>query len=112
MTRLLFIGDIVGKPGRELVRRGLAALVAHHRIDLVIANGENAAAGFGITPDIAEDLFAYGVHVIIMAAVTCWLLYLQAYVINAFCQFCLISAATTFSLLILFVISKLTRSTV
>ena len=45
MTRLLFIGDIVGKPGRELVRRGLAAIVAHHEIDLVIANGENAAAG-------------------------------------------------------------------
>jgi metallophosphoesterase (TIGR00282 family) len=64
MTRLFFIGDIVGKPGRELVRRGLRALVAHHRIDLVIANGENAAAGFGITPDLAEDLFAYGVHVI------------------------------------------------
>jgi metallophosphoesterase (TIGR00282 family) len=64
MIRLLFIGDIVGKPGRELVRRGLAALVAHHRIDLVIANGENAAAGFGITPDIADDLFHYGVHVI------------------------------------------------
>ena len=64
MTRLLFIGDIVGKPGRELVRRGLSALVAHHRIDLVIANGENSAAGFGITPDIADDLFAHGVHVI------------------------------------------------
>ena len=64
MTRLLFIGDIVGKPGRELVRRGLAGLVAHHRIDLVIANGENAAAGFGITPDLAEELFAWGVHVI------------------------------------------------
>jgi metallophosphoesterase (TIGR00282 family) len=64
MTRILFIGDIVGKPGRELVRRGLATLVAHHRLDLVIANGENAAAGFGITPDLAEDLFAAGVHVI------------------------------------------------
>ena len=64
MTRLLFIGDIVGKPGRDLVRRGLPALVAHHRIDLVIANGENAAAGFGITPDLAEDLLAWGVHVI------------------------------------------------
>jgi len=64
MIRLLFIGDIVGKPGRELVRRGLAALVAHHQIDLVIANGENAAAGFGITPDIADDFFHYGVHVI------------------------------------------------
>ena len=64
MIRLLFIGDIVGKPGRELVRRGLSALVAQHRVDLVIANGENAAAGFGITPEIADDLFSYGVHVI------------------------------------------------
>jgi hypothetical protein len=64
MTRLLFIGDIVGKPGRELVKRGLGPLVARHAIDFVIANGENAAAGFGITPDIADDLFSYGVHVI------------------------------------------------
>jgi metallophosphoesterase (TIGR00282 family) len=64
VTRLLFIGDIVGKPGRELVRRGLPALVAHHEIDLVIVNGENSAAGFGITPDIADDLFEYGAHVI------------------------------------------------
>ena len=63
MTRLLFIGDIVGKPGRELVRRGLGAIVAHHHIDLVIANVENAAAGFGITPDLADDLFEYGVQV-------------------------------------------------
>ncbi|ODS51908.1 MAG: metallophosphoesterase [Acidobacteria bacterium SCN 69-37] len=64
MTRILFIGDIVGKPGRELVRRALPALVDQHRIDLVVANGENCAAGFGITPDLAEDLFSYGVHVI------------------------------------------------
>ncbi len=64
MTRLLFIGDIVGKPGRELVRRGLPALVAHHEIDLVIVNGENSAAGFGITPDIADDLLEHGAHVI------------------------------------------------
>jgi metallophosphoesterase (TIGR00282 family) len=63
VTRLLFIGDLVGKPGRELVRRGLAALVAHYEVDLVIANGENAAAGFGITPDLADDLFAAGVNV-------------------------------------------------
>ncbi len=63
MTRLLFIGDVVGRPGRELVRRGLAALVAHHRIDLVIANVENSAAGFGVTPDIADDFLSYGVHV-------------------------------------------------
>ena len=64
MTRLLFVGDIVGKPGRELVRRGLGAIIATHQVDLVIANGENAAAGFGITPDLADDLFSYGVHVI------------------------------------------------
>lgn len=63
MTRLLFIGDIVGRPGRELVRRGLPPLVAHHNIDLVIANVENAAAGFGITPDVADDLFSHGVQV-------------------------------------------------
>jgi len=48
----------------------------------------------------------FGVQVFVMAAVTCWLLYLQAFVIGAFCQFCLISAATTFTLLILFFISK------
>jgi metallophosphoesterase (TIGR00282 family) len=63
MTRLLFIGDIVGRPGRELVRRGLAALVAHHQIDLVVANVENAAAGFGVTPEIADDFLSYGIHV-------------------------------------------------
>ncbi len=63
MIRLLFIGDIVGRPGREIVRRGLAAIVAHRRIDLVIANVENAAAGFGVTPDIADDLLERGVHV-------------------------------------------------
>jgi metallophosphoesterase (TIGR00282 family) len=63
VTRLLFIGDIVGRPGRDLVRRGLQPIVAHHRIDLVIANAENAAAGFGITPDIADDLLEQGVHV-------------------------------------------------
>ncbi|MDQ3070775.1 MAG: TIGR00282 family metallophosphoesterase [Acidobacteriota bacterium] len=61
--KLLFIGDICGKPGRELVRRGLAALVSHHQIDLVIANVENAAAGFGITPDLADDLSGYGIAV-------------------------------------------------
>lgn len=63
MTRLLFIGDIVGRPGRDLLRRGLTAIVASHRIDLVIANVENSAAGFGVTPDIAEDFLAYGVNV-------------------------------------------------
>jgi metallophosphoesterase (TIGR00282 family) len=63
MTRLLFIGDIVGRPGRDLVRHGLAAIVESHQIDLVIANAENAAAGFGITRDIGDQLLDYGVDV-------------------------------------------------
>ncbi len=61
--KLLFIGDIFGKPGREIVRRGLPALIDHHAIDFVIANGENAAAGFGITGDLADALFGYGIDV-------------------------------------------------
>src|SRR3977135_3752497 len=61
--RILFIGDIVGRPGRELVRRGLSGLVEHHRIDLVIANAENAAAGFGITREIGDQLLDWGVEV-------------------------------------------------
>src|SRR5881275_1102956 len=63
MTRLLFIGDIVGRPGRELVRRGLRGLVEHYRADLVIANAENAAAGFGITREIGDQLLDWGVDV-------------------------------------------------
>ncbi len=61
--KLLFIGDIFGKPGREIVRRGLPALIDRHAIDFVIANGENSAAGFGITGDIADALFGYGIDV-------------------------------------------------
>lgn len=61
--RLLFIGDIVGRPGRELMRRGLAALVDAHGADLVIANAENAAAGFGITREIGDQLLEWGVDV-------------------------------------------------
>src|SRR5204863_3180464 len=62
--RLLFIGDIVGRPGRDLVRRGLSAIVDHHGVDLVIANGENAAAGFGITREIGDQLLESGVDVL------------------------------------------------
>src|SRR5947208_5839298 len=62
--RILFIGDIVGRPGRELVRQGLGGLVDHHGIDLVIANAENAAAGFGITREIGEQLLDWGVDVL------------------------------------------------
>jgi 2',3'-cyclic-nucleotide 2'-phosphodiesterase len=62
--KLLFIGDIFGRPGRELVRFGLEALVAAHEIDLVIANGENAAGGNGITREIGDSLLSQGVDVI------------------------------------------------
>src|SRR5207253_11382012 len=62
--RVLFIGDIVGSPGREIVRERLTDLVSQKQIDLVIANGENSASGFGITPRIAEELLRYGVEVI------------------------------------------------
>jgi metallophosphoesterase (TIGR00282 family) len=62
-VRILFIGDIVGRPGRELVRHGLQPIVDHHQIDLVIANAENAAAGFGITREIGEQLLDWGVDV-------------------------------------------------
>jgi metallophosphoesterase (TIGR00282 family) len=62
--RILFIGDIFGKPGRTIVKDRLSGLVKDHSIDLVIANGENSAAGFGITPPLAEELFELGVDVI------------------------------------------------
>ena len=63
-VKLLFIGDIVGRPGRELVKAGVPALVARHDVDFVIANGENAAAGFGITRELGDQLFSFGVDVL------------------------------------------------
>ena len=62
--KIFFIGDIVGSPGRDIVVERLADIVASREIDLVIANGENSAAGFGITPRIAEQLFAAGIEVL------------------------------------------------
>ena len=61
--KILFIGDIFGKPGRELTQRAIPVIVAQHGIDLVIANVENSAAGFGVTGDIAETILRYGVDV-------------------------------------------------
>ena len=58
---ILFIGDIFGRPGRELVRHGLATLVADTEADLVIANVENAAGGFGITREVGDAIAGYGV---------------------------------------------------
>ena len=62
--RILFIGDIVGSPGRQIVIDRLADIVESRQVDLVLANGENAASGFGITPRLAEQLFAAGVEVL------------------------------------------------
>src|SRR5258706_4442598 len=62
--RILFIGDIVGSPGRQIVQDRLADIVSQRQIDLVIANGENAASGFGITPRLADELLGMGIEVL------------------------------------------------
>lgn len=62
--RILFIGDIVGRPGRTVVEKLLPSLVKEHQVDAVIANGENAAGGSGITATTANELFKAGVHII------------------------------------------------
>lgn len=63
-VNVLFIGDIMGKPGREMVGHHLPRLVSEHGVDLVVANAENAAGRAGITPGIAEELWNAGVDVI------------------------------------------------
>ena len=62
--KLLFIGDIVGQPGRRAVTELVPKLRQQHALDFVIANGENAAGGSGITPKTAEEIFSAGVDVI------------------------------------------------
>ncbi|MBY0496582.1 MAG: TIGR00282 family metallophosphoesterase [Cyanobacteria bacterium] len=62
--KLLFLGDIVGRPGRDLIRRHVRALASHHDADLVIANGENAAGGAGITRENMLEILSSGVDVI------------------------------------------------
>lgn len=61
---LLFVGDIVGAPGRKAMRVLLPRIRARCRVDMVIANGENSAGGSGITPETAAEIFASGVDVI------------------------------------------------
>jgi 2',3'-cyclic-nucleotide 2'-phosphodiesterase len=63
-VKLLFIGDIIGKPGREALSRELHRIVDRHMVDLVIANGENAAGGFGLTAETAQELFKCGIQMI------------------------------------------------
>ena len=62
--RVLMIGDVIGKPGRRAVEALLPGLREELAIDLVVANGENAAGGFGLTFDVAHELFDSGVDVI------------------------------------------------
>ncbi|HEV2329764.1 MAG TPA: TIGR00282 family metallophosphoesterase [Verrucomicrobiae bacterium] len=62
--KLLFIGDIVGQPGRAAVKALLPVLLNRHSVDFVVANGENSAGGSGITPRTAEEIFSAGVDVI------------------------------------------------
>src|SRR5215467_15244127 len=54
--RILFVGDLIGKPGRAAVRRLLPGLIDRHRADYVVVNVENAAGGFGVTPEVMEEL--------------------------------------------------------
>jgi len=61
---ILFVGDVFGRPGRTVLLRRLPSLVAERKIDFVIANGENAASGAGITSSIARSLLDGGVDVI------------------------------------------------
>jgi metallophosphoesterase (TIGR00282 family) len=61
---ILFLGDIVGEPGRKVVREGLPHLQDAHQPLFTIVNGENSAAGVGITPKIADELFTLGIDVI------------------------------------------------
>jgi len=65
-VKILFIGDIVGSPGRRAVSELVPKLRQAHNLDVVIANAENSAGGNGITPDIAADLFNYGIDAITM----------------------------------------------
>jgi 2',3'-cyclic-nucleotide 2'-phosphodiesterase len=62
--RILFIGDIVGAPGRRIVVERLEDIIANEQADLVIANGENSASGFGITPRLTEELLSIGIEVL------------------------------------------------
>lgn len=61
---VLFIGDVVGKPGRTAVKALLPGLIERYKISFVIANGENLAGGFGITEKVAEELFNSGIHLL------------------------------------------------
>jgi hypothetical protein len=62
--RVLVIGDVIGRPGRRIIQDRLPQLRQEHEIDFVVANVENAAAGFGVTPNVAHELLAMGIDVL------------------------------------------------
>ena len=62
--KILYIGDIMGEPGRRAVGRMVPRVVSQRQVDVVIGNGEDVAGGFGITPELAEELFEMGLSVI------------------------------------------------
>jgi 2',3'-cyclic-nucleotide 2'-phosphodiesterase len=66
LVKILFIGDIIGRPGRRIIKTYLQELISTEKIDLVIANGENAAGGFGINQEVCQELLTSGVDVITM----------------------------------------------
>ena len=62
--QILFVGDVIGKPGRRVLFRALESLAGQHDIELVIVNAENAAGGFGVTRSVVDEFFAHGVDVL------------------------------------------------
>lgn len=97
--------------GCEMVLTSAYAVIGGVPLAAIGAAGYLAAFVLAVLA-IAGKGFAwklFGLQVTFMAIVTCWLIYLQAFVIGAFCQFCLLSAAVTFTLFIIFLISKLTK---
>jgi 2',3'-cyclic-nucleotide 2'-phosphodiesterase len=60
--KLLFVGDVIGKPGRQAVQRLLPGLVDRHRVDYVVVNVENAAGGFGVTPEVLQEFAELPIH--------------------------------------------------
>jgi metallophosphoesterase (TIGR00282 family) len=63
-VKILFISDIVGKPGRQAVSMELHRIIDRYAVDIAVANGENAAGGFGLTEEIGKELFNQGINVI------------------------------------------------
>ena len=61
--KILFVGDVVGRAGRGILKKHLSQIKAEHQIELTIVNVENAAGGFGVTESVGEQILGYGVDV-------------------------------------------------